>query len=125
PQGLAAIDQGDELKGAGDLYKEPLRPQIHFSPRRGWTNDPNGLVYLGGEYHLFFQHNPYGWSWGNMHWGHAVSKDLVHWEERGEAFYPMPLGPCSSASASSVCATPAAWARDAKPPLAFSTTPAG
>lgn len=85
---LGSVEQGDSIKGAEDLYREKLRPQFHFSQRRGWNNDPNGLVYYAGEYHLFFQHNPYGWRWGNMHWGHAVSKDLVHWEELPTALYP-------------------------------------
>jgi fructan beta-fructosidase len=62
-------------------YDEQYRPQVHFSPQQHWTNDPNGLLYYRGEYHLFFQYNPFGDEWGHMSWGHAVSKDLLHWRE--------------------------------------------
>ena len=61
--------------------EDPFRPRYHFAPARNWMNDPNGLIYLDGEYHLFFQHNPEGTEWGNIGWGHAVSEDLLNWRE--------------------------------------------
>src|SRR4026208_2343841 len=74
--GVAASSFAAELP----LYHEPFRPQFHFTPERNWMNDPNGLVYLDGEYHLFYQYNPESIESANKSWGHAVSRDLVRWE---------------------------------------------
>jgi fructan beta-fructosidase len=89
---LDGLKLADDLPSADALYSEANRPQFHFTSRRGWLNDPNGMVYYDGEWHLFYQHNPYGWNWGNMHWGHAVSNDLVHWKELPIGLYPKSLG---------------------------------
>ena len=68
------------LFGQSGQYAEKYRPRFHFSPASNWMNDPNGLVYYKGEYHLFFQHNPFGNRWGHMSWGHSISHDLIHWQ---------------------------------------------
>lgn len=81
------------------LFKEAHRPMVHFSPKENWMNDPNGMFYLDGEYHLFFQHFPDSNVWGPMHWGHAVSKDLVYWEQLPIALFPDTLGYIFSGSA--------------------------
>jgi fructan beta-fructosidase len=82
-----------------NLYHEPYRPQFHFSPKGNWMNDPNGLVYENGTYHLFFQQNPTAPVAGNIHWGHATSTDLVHWQQQLTALPPDSLGLIFSGSA--------------------------
>lgn len=80
-------------------YHEKYRPQIHFSPKEKWMNDPNGMVFYNGTYHLFYQYYPDSTVWGPMHWGHATSRDLVRWQHQPIALYPDSLGYIFSGSA--------------------------
>ena len=92
PESCRAALERIKIGAAGDAlaasdYAQPYRNQFHVSARRGWSNDPNGMVFHNGKYHLYYQHNPFGIFWGNMHWGHFESTDLIHWEERPVALY--------------------------------------
>ena len=87
------------LFAQSQLYHELYRPQVHFSPAAHWMNDPNGMVYDNGVYHLFFQYYPDSTVWGPMHWGHATSTDLMHWQQQPIALYPDSLGYIFSGSA--------------------------
>jgi sucrose-6-phosphate hydrolase SacC (GH32 family) len=103
---------------AGPLpYSEQHRPQFHFSPPEKWMNDPNGMVYYDGEYHLFYQHYPDSNVWGPMHWGHAASRDMIHWEHLPIALYPDTLGYIFSGSAVVDRNNTSGFGRDGRPPL--------
>ena len=98
-RGIHYIFQSDNFVGEDSLYKERLRPQVHFSTKRGTTGDANGMIYIDGEYHMFFQHSPYGPGPRDMHWGHAISSDLLHWKQLHDALAPDDLGEIYSGSA--------------------------
>ena len=89
---LAQVKQSSKPMGLEEVYREKHRSQFHFSSKRGWLNDPNGLVYYAGKYHMFYQHNPFGRDWGNIHWGHAISEDLIHWHEKDDVLFPDETG---------------------------------
>jgi fructan beta-fructosidase len=123
---LAAIRQADSVPESDAFYREPLRPQFHFSQKLGWNNDPNGMVYHDGKWHLYFQHNPYGWKWGNMHWGHAVSDDLVHWQQLPIAIYNKARGDYAFSGGAVVDENnTAGWQQGERPPIVASWTSTG
>lgn len=123
PELLRGSDQAVE---GDDLYREALRPQFHFTSRRGWNNDPNGLVYLAGTWHLFYQHNPFGIGWGNMHWGHATSPDLVRWIEQPVALRQRGLGDMAFSGGGNVdLENTAGWQVGDQPVLFVSFTSTG
>ena len=88
-----------DILDIANLYNEPWRPQVHFTAKNGWINDPNGLIYIDGVYHMFYQYNPACNQWDNMHWGHAESQDLMHWTEKATALFPGDNGTRWSGSA--------------------------
>lgn len=98
-------------------FQEPHRPQFHFSPPQKWMNDPNGMVYYSGEYHLFYQYYPDSTVWGPMHWGHAISKDLVHWEHLPIALFPDDNGWIFSGSAVVDWQNTSGLGKNGQPPL--------
>ncbi|GIV60577.1 MAG: hypothetical protein KatS3mg043_1666 [Rhodothermaceae bacterium] len=112
--GLARANAGSL---AAPTYRERYRPQFHFSPATNWMNDPNGLVYYDGEYHLFYQYNPFGLQWGHLSWGHAVSPDLVHWHHLPVAIPEADGVMAFSGSAVVDRENTSGFGRDGKPPL--------
>lgn len=106
-------------------YHETYRPQFHFTAEKNWLNDPNGLFYYESSYHLFFQHNPTGNAWGNMTWGHAVSNDLVHWQQNKNALEPDELGTMYSGSAVVDWHNTSGFGTSTAPPLVLIYTAAG
>ena len=121
----SALQFSDQPLGMENLYQEELRPQIHFTSRRGWLNDPNGLVFYEGRYHLFYQHNPFGLGWGSMHWGHAVSDNLFDWQEEEIALFPDELGTMYSGSGLVDWSNTSGLGSEGRPPLCFFYTAAG
>lgn len=95
--GVAAVWLGGRVRGfasgaAPDIAHDPLRPEYHLLPQHNWMNDPNGPIWWKGKYHLFYQLNPQAAVWGDMHWGHATSPDMVHWHHEPVALAPTPRG---------------------------------
>jgi len=108
-----AFAQNDSTK----IYHELYRPQLHFSPQAHWMNDPNGMVYFDHTYHLFFQYYPNATVWGPMHWGHAVSPDMIHWTQMPVALYPDSLGYIFSGSAVIDSNNTSGFGKDGKIPM--------
>jgi len=115
--------RSDEIP-AGE-YNEAYRPQFHFTAWKNWLNDPNGLVFYDGEYHLFFQHNPISLEFGLISWGHAVSPDMVHWQQIADALAPDALGPIWSGSAVVDWENTSGFGHGSDPPLVALYTAAG
>src|SRR5579859_5973971 len=93
PRGLSAFNYFTDQDVAGRLAADPLRPQFHLLPAKNWMNDPNGPIFWKGRYHMFFQYNPNAAVWGDMHWAHAWSPDMIHWKHLPVALAPTSGGP--------------------------------
>lgn len=113
-EGFALVKQSNTVPGEEHYYKEPHRPQFHFTQKVGWNNDPNGMVYHDGTWHFFFQHNPVALPWGNMTWGHATSKDLLHWTQQPNKLFPktMAVRDCFSGGATVDKQNTAGWGKN-------------
>ncbi len=124
---LGADASGAAVVGTLPLYHEKFRPQFHFTARHGWINDPNGLVYVNGIYHLFFQYLPNSLQGnsGNKYWGHAISRDLVHWRQIQVAIRPDKLGGIWSGSAAVDTRNTTGFQRGNKPPVVAMYTAGG
>jgi sucrose-6-phosphate hydrolase SacC (GH32 family) len=114
---LGSVGGTQELTAAEATYRELFRPQFHFTPAKNWMNDPNGMVYYEGEYHLFYQYNPFGDKWGHMSWGHAVSPDMVHWKHLPVALYEENDIMIFSGSAVVDWKNTSGFGKEGKPPL--------
>jgi fructan beta-fructosidase len=112
---LGRIYQANQIEGAATLYKESNRPQFHFTVKRGWSNDVNGPIFYKGQYHLFWQAFPFGvkWDTGFMYWGHAVSKDLIHWRELAPALMVDKIGAAWSGTSFVDLHNDGGWGKDA------------
>ena len=114
---LLVIGLSGGLAIAAFAQGEPFRPPFHFTPEKNWMNDPNGMVFFEGEWHLFYQYNPHGNTWGHMSWGHAVSRDLVRWEHLPLALAEEDGVMIFSGSAVVDWKNTSGFGKDGKPPL--------
>ena len=121
-------EDGSDITQSDDKVlpdKDKLRPFVHFTPEVGWNNDPNGMIEYDGVYHMFYQFNPCGRDWGNMHWGHAVSRDMLSWEEKEIALFPDQNGTMFSGSATEDTRNLSGLKKSDKNPLLLFYTAAG